>query len=204
MFFYAIFAVLPLAPKPVRPMLVGLILAGLVASGFILKPDDPIAKFYTDALLVEFAAGACLGKLFGMSLENNTVRTQVVGALVLMVALLLGALLFPRLVFAALAVFLVTLFLILERKSAMPKIPLGLSLGNASYSIYLFQEFGFVLTFAVLALIPMAALPAKIAAFGSAAAATVIAIALGWLVYKVIELPLTRFFKNRSKAQPTA
>ena len=123
----------------------------MVASGLALKPDHPIAKFYTDALLVEFAAGVFLGKLYGMSLQNTSVRTQIGGTLILIVMLLLGALLFPRLVFAALAVFFVSLFLTLERKGAILKIPLGLSLGNASYSIYLFQEFGFLLTYAALA-----------------------------------------------------
>jgi exopolysaccharide production protein ExoZ len=204
MFFYVIFAVLLLAPKHSQPILVGVILAGLVASGFVLKPDHPIAKFYTDALLVEFAAGVFLGKLFGMNLQNTSVRTQIGGILVLIVALLLGALLFPRLFFAALAVFFLSLFLNLERKGAMPKIPLGLALGNASYSIYLFQEFGFLLTYAVLAYVPKEAISAKAVAFGSGAVAIVVAVILGWLVYKLIELPLIRFFKSRSKAQPAS
>lgn len=202
MFFYVIFAGLLLATKHSRPFFIGVILGGLVALGLAMKPDHPIARFYTDALLVDFAAGVFLGKLYGMSLQNTSVRTQIAGTLILIVVLLLGALLFPKLVFAALAVFLMSLFLTLERKGAMLKIPLGHSLGNASYSIYLFQEFGFLLTYAVLAYVPKDTFSARLTALGSNALATVVAIALGWLVYKMIELPLVRFFKSRSGAQP--
>ena len=202
MFFYVVFAGLLFAPKQFRPLLVGVILAGLVASGFVLKPDHPIAKFYTDALLVEFAAGVFLGKLFGMSLRTSSIRTQIAGSLLIIGLLLLGALLFPRLAFAALAVFFLSLFLILERKGVMPKIPLGLALGNASYSIYIFQEFGFLLTYAVLAHVPKETFSAKVTALGTGAVATAVAITLGWLVYKMVELPLIRFFKRRSKARP--
>ncbi|OYU77534.1 MAG: acyltransferase [Alphaproteobacteria bacterium PA3] len=202
MFFYVIFAGILLAPKQFRPFLVGAILASLVASGFFLKPDHPILKFYTDPLLIEFAAGVFLGKLFGMSLQTTSFRTQIVGTILLIAVLLLGALLFPRLVFAALAVFFLSLFLILERKGAIPKIPLGLALGNASYSIYLFQEFGFLLTYAVLAYVPKETFSAKVTALGTGAVATAVAIALGWLVYKMVELPLIGFFKSSSKARP--
>lgn len=63
MFFYAMFALSLFAPKPLAWLLSALV--ALVGVGWLLGPfESPISKTYTSPLLLEFAAGACIGRLW--------------------------------------------------------------------------------------------------------------------------------------------
>jgi exopolysaccharide production protein ExoZ len=64
MFFYAVFALLLLAPRQSQPIAVTGILAALVLAGLSFEPSGAAARFYTDPIILEFAAGMWLGVLW--------------------------------------------------------------------------------------------------------------------------------------------
>jgi exopolysaccharide production protein ExoZ len=62
MFFYALFALsLMIRSVGLRTGLMVVVLALLVAAGLLIEPASPIARFYTDPILLEFLFGMLLG-----------------------------------------------------------------------------------------------------------------------------------------------
>ncbi|WP_066719279.1 acyltransferase family protein [Sphingomonas pituitosa] len=195
MFFYAVFALTLLMPRG-RLILLTTLFALLVLIGALLRPTGAMETVYTDPLLLEFAAGAILGWLFGARMNRAAVPLQALVALA--VALALAALSFwsPRLAFGAGAVALIAIGLFVERAGHMPRIAWLKRIGDASFAIYLFQQFAFVGTskalnalFAVL--LHRAAPQLLIQLLGIAAA-----IVLGVLLFTYLERPMTKAVKR--------
>ena len=191
MFFYALFALsLYLAPA-MRLPLMAVVFVVLVLLGRLLQPEGAILKTLTDPILLNFLAGMALGKLFGASLRAQPMRDVTVAAIALVVGLAVLSLVFDRMVFATLATLIVAAGLFLERGGMVPSIPWLKILGDASFSIYLFQNFAFEavnLLFHRLGLDHLQLVRKGVSIFA--------AIGLGYLVYRLVEGPVTGFARR--------
>jgi exopolysaccharide production protein ExoZ len=157
MFFYAIFALLLMVVNTLRiHLMVGAMLV-LVAVGLMTHPQGAVPRVYTDPVLLEFAAGMIVGRIW----------------------------------------------LRMKHKRGDIGHPLLMTLGDASYSIYLTHSF----TLAALRVlwahfIPNPTLASSI---GWMAVALVASALAGWICFRLIERPMTRGLKrwhplSRSKA----
>ncbi len=141
MFFYLVFGLCLLIPAQRwrLTVLVGALLL-LVATGSAARPSGAVAEIYTNPLLLEFAAGAVLARVAARLQDASpAIGWSLIGGAVcwLLVAYTREAL--PSLIVAHAvpAVATVVGALILEPRARRRPSPLGLFLGDASYSLYL-------------------------------------------------------------------
>lgn len=121
----------------------------LVLAGGVLRPQDVVAAFYTDPILVEFAAGMGLGlawpHLKHTALWPGAHAAALAIALFALAALIAAPLMAPRapqlIATGAPAVVLVGAALVLERSGWALGGGVVMMLGDASYSIYLSHPF---------------------------------------------------------------
>jgi len=156
MFFYAIFAAL-LFVSQWRLTGLSIVLIGLVCYGAEVQPTGAIQRTYTDPLLLEFLAGAWVGKLFGADLRQCRPGIQIVGSGVIAIMLIMASPLSATLAYGGYSVLIVAGGLLLERGGRLPRLPWLKSLGDASFAIYLFQEFAYltVLSIGLLPFLPI-------------------------------------------------
>lgn len=188
MFFYAIFAV-SLAFSS-RLAVVGGTLVTLVLVGFVLGPfDNPIAQTYTHAILLEFAAGALICHLW----MNGRLRLGLVSSVV---AIVVGAALlvqrrteFLEGNFTTLAGAVLVVMGSLHERFMGWHSRLLLTLGDASYSIYLTHIFTLgALRGPWIKVVPLSNTLVSATAF--MVVALVASALVGWLAFRCIEKPL--------------
>ena len=182
MLFYAIFALLLFLPR-YRVLVLTCIIGGLVAAGKLFHPTGAVAIAWTDPILLDFVAGAWLGVAWVRPEHRRLI------VLLLLVALLLWI---PRLVWpgmrggiegAGATLILMAVLFFEGRGTGIPEWrPLRL-LGDASYSIYLWQIFPLQFCAVVAARLH---LPAAV----TAAAGFALAMGGGILAYLLLERPL--------------
>ena len=154
MFFYFLFGLCLLIPHRLARLLVLVgSLALLVAVGRLTEVQGPIARTYTNPILLEFAAGATLAWLAPRLHDARPVLGWMLlsGAVVWLVLIysknaapnLIGAHAFPAIAMVAGA-------LVLEPIARCRANMTGLFLGDASYSIYLAHPFGLRIWYLVL------------------------------------------------------
>jgi exopolysaccharide production protein ExoZ len=185
MFFYALFALSLAAPRRFR-------LAGLVATlgllaiiGRLFGPfANPLASVYTSSLLLEFAGGMILGRLWLRHAQRNGLPLSLLAIAIGFCCL--GSV-SSRFVVAG-GAFLVVAGCLHPKISALQNRPL-LELGNASYAIYLVHDF----VLAALAWVWLQVSPSITwtSSVCFMAAAPVLCAAAGWLCYRFIERPVT-------------
>ena len=147
-------------------------------------------------MLLEFAAGAILGRVFGVRIDRAPASRQAIAATGLALGLAGLGFFLPRLAFGAGAVMLLAGGLLLERGGYMPRLPWLKHLGDASFAIYLFQEFAFRATSKGLNLLSGICLhhPAPLLLIKISGA--IAAIGLGSLIFTRLERPMTRAVKR--------
>ena len=195
MFFYLVFAAGLLAPARLRPWLVTAALAGLVAIRPLLDAANPLVATYTDPILLEFAAGVWLGKLWsdgrlpGRLLAWSLIGLSLAGFAAVAVAgidVAAGRALFWGLPALALVAGAVSL----ERRGPVRDWPPLRALGDASYSVYLIH--GLAISAAVRAL-GLVGVEAPAAIF---ATAIVVGLAAGLIAYQLVEKPMMKLFRT--------
>ncbi len=192
MFFYAVFALCLWLPARLRLPVLAAVLAGLVALGVAsVVTAGPAAETYTDPICLEFLGGAVAAWVAarwqparataGVILVAAfavfvlvTVNEQSLGV----VSWLTMAVAVPTIVFGAVA---------LERAGGVPRWPRLRVLGEASYSIYLFQTFGFALASRFAFHWPVVARAPVYCAF---------AVAAGLLAWLWLEMPIQRALRR--------
>lgn len=191
-FFYLVFALaLLLPPKRQLLWLVGTLLL-LVLAGRLASPGNPMLRFYTDPLILEFAAGAWLGRLW----LRGVVPGPGVGALMISAAILgFGIIELGRMEFNAwncgpLAVILVAGMLALETGKKLPDMPMVAYLGDASYSTYLWHTLA-------LAVVTKVGFHFNLPPLAVAAAGIVAGILVGVIAYELVERPIQGLVKRR-------
>lgn len=192
MFFYVAFACALLIEPRVRLLCLTVVFILLIALGTLFAHGNAISTTYTSPLLAEFISGAWLGRIYGLRLNNQRFWPALSYCFSILSLLAAMSLMFPSLIFGCGAVFLVSAGLALERLERLPKIPLLKFLGDASFAIYLFQQFAFLavdvsrpwLDRSIGALVHGHA-PSRLLSI-------IAALALGPLVFVTVERPLTR------------
>jgi exopolysaccharide production protein ExoZ len=204
MFFYGIFSFALLFRKS-RTALVCLILTILFVIGMFLSPSSALMKTYTSPLLLEFAAGAVLGEIFGLQLDRFSPQYQLIYGLLVAVVLALFGVGSPSLVFGSASVVIITVGLLIERRGLMPNIRGLRVLGSASFAIYLYQEFAFGAVGAVLKLSGVVRTDHGISEALIKAIYLMTAIGTGLLILKFVERPMTaaaRSMRHRGICEP--
>jgi exopolysaccharide production protein ExoZ len=133
MFFYAIFAI-GLATRRLIPVLVGVMIP-LVIAGWLFPSHNALWTIYTGPLLLEFLGGVLLAVAFERGKLMSTGWMLPVGAIALLASVVIPL---PHLIIVSVpAAMIVCGAVALERRGLVPTWPRLLTLGNASYSIYL-------------------------------------------------------------------
>lgn len=195
--FYALFAASLLLPARIR--VPGLIVAlSLAAFSGLLVPAGTILAFYTDPIILEFAAGLLLASVWQRGLAiSRTSALCLVGIGFLLLHLGSHSDL-PRIVWAGIpALLIVTGAVHADTGKDRQPMRLPMLLGDASYSIYLSH----VIALPVLAKVWIAA------GYGAAGAEAPIFLALALVFsalvgagfYGAVERPLTRAFAARRR-----
>lgn len=190
MFFYALFALCLLVPQRGRLRLLCVIFTMLALAGMAFKPVSPALHTYTDPICLEFLAGVLVARF----------RWRVASPRVALHLAVWGAIIFclsdsfeRELGFASPVILAVTTstlivgLLSLEGQGRMARRPVLLLLGEASFSIYLFQSLGSVLV-SLLAADAHPLVGALVYSLG--------ATATGVLIHLLVEKPLTRVLKG--------
>ncbi|MBA3837194.1 MAG: acyltransferase [Sphingomonas sp.] len=198
MFFYAIFAVaLALGgnnSKRIAGIACGALIA-LVALGAVFRPENAIAGFYTDPILIEFGSGMLLAVLH-KHLRNVGIATASVALVAAAAALAMKQYFVPDLHRVigwggGPAGLIVAVALVFEARGMVARWGAVQLLGAASYALYLIHPLvlaaGTRLT-AGLASPSLAALVTSAILVGVIVAAVV--------VHKLIEVPITRFLRR--------
>lgn len=195
MFFYLLFAAALFLPRALIIPAISALFAAISVTGLVVPFRDPVLIFFADSIILEFAAGMLIGRLYlegRLALPAWAALSAIAVGLVWMVALTPWEIPETRLlVWGVPAVLTVVGCLSLELRDAIRKYGLLTLLGDASYSIYLTH----ILTLGVvrtawnrLGLVEQDAAAAWI----FMAAAIAISAAAGIAAYFLVEAPIQR------------
>jgi len=186
MFFYVVFASTLVLPTYCRLPALTIIFVALTAIGFFYDFQNPVLATYLSPRLMEFLSGALLGRIFGFDLKNRRFREAILYSSLISGCLLILGIAFPELGPGAAAGLLVSTFLVLDRCNLVPRLLPLKALGDASYSIYLVQEFAYL---ALISVAPHLGLGEGGKFYGLVC---VVAIVSGLAAHRWLEVPLTR------------
>ena len=191
MFFYAIFAACLPLPARLRLAAVAATFLLLVTLGFLVESDNALFVTYTRPIILEFVAGMLIARL--RISRGHLPHAGLVLALGVILFLLpiLGTPVAPRCLYLGIPSVMIVLGAVF-----LPQVKsrIGDYFGAASYSIYLGQVFALpAANMVVKNLMPGAGYDLKVLAMAA------ISVALGCLLYSVIERPMTRWLRGRSR-----
>ena len=196
MYFYAVFSLILLAPQSLRVWALAACFIALVALGGVVPPQGAIFETYTNPLLLEFLAGAVLGRVYGLTLRNVSLLRALVLSALLAAGLFACSYFQGRLAWTGLAVLLVAAALTSERLGWVPNISWLKFLGAASFSIYIFQQLFFNLSGKLFAdLTQLSGINFRYLWFWRPMDVA-IAAGGGALIYMFIEKPIGRYLKS--------
>jgi exopolysaccharide production protein ExoZ len=139
MFFYGLFAACLMAPQRIRCAVVCLLMISLVLCGEIARPQNVIARAWTDPILLEFMAGVVIAQTQRFLPASRAASLGFLGCAVAVWLLLNG--IAPdahRVLLLGLpASLLLISALVLERSGPVAYSPLARRLGDSSYALYL-------------------------------------------------------------------
>jgi exopolysaccharide production protein ExoZ len=193
--FYLLFAASLMLPLARRPMVLTLALAGITFCGFLYPPAYIMLA---NPLLLEFAAGLWLARFMeeGFRPGRHTGWALFVGGLASFVVMHLIGMewdLWRPLFWGLPAFLLVAGLTAVEQDGGLPTSRLLKTLGDASYSIYLCHP----LTVGAVAVTMGAWNPLPFIPI-----AFVIGTAVGWLVWRLVEVPTLAFLRRPARASP--
>lgn len=188
MLFYVLFALALALPKPQRLVAVSAVLAALAAFGLVVDPQNAVLKGFTNNILVEFAMGMGLGRLYELGRAPKSALAGA-GLIAAGVALVSIHRLLPEarfIYFGVPALLIMAGALAFEERLkgrfwTAPKF-----LGDASYSIYLVHLMAMAVSTRIVSDAFAGAFPAAALLFEVA-----FAVAAGCAAYLLVEKPLT-------------
>ncbi len=200
-FFYVAFALCALLAATQRVVVLSVVFAALVVIGVLFTPQDPALSFYANQAVLGFVVGAWIGWL---KLRGGIERLAgaVVPVLLLAGLAALGwAFIIYRepeeslISFACLVLFSAALMVAgLRYEKQLPRIAFLEALGDASYAIYLTHMFVIGLMVAIAGRV----LPdVPVTYLGLVAVTAVLALAVGRVVHKTIEMPMLRMLRGK-------
>lgn len=197
MAFYAIFGALLLLPRNGRLPALVLTAALTGFAGLYAPRDNPWAVFYSDTIIFEFAAGACLGRVYMETRAGGRLLpalTLAVGAALLVTVPTLGLELPRALAYGPAAIMVVAGAAWLERAGGLGASKPLKFLGDASYSIYLAHPIALAAFAKLGGGLALAGLGAKVGFYLALVGAAVVC---GVALYLALERPMLRALKPR-------
>lgn len=197
MAFYALFAVALLPPRKWRIVIVAAPLLILPFLGLLLAPTHPISVTYTSPIILEFLGGVLLGVFFA---QYRVPNKQACHSMIAFGALgFLASCLLPDeegswlriIVWGIPAVALIAGAIGLERLNALPNFNILLTLGDASYSLYLTHALSVRAVNRAMKLIFSSSHHEILLVIAS----VIGAIGIALIIYRTIENPIRRFLK---------
>jgi exopolysaccharide production protein ExoZ len=202
MFFYVVFAIAMLVDYSKRVLLsFGCLIILVLIGAFYGSALPTVGQFYVDDIMLEFAAGMLLCRLYRMGRINplNFIKTAPIVLGVFALAIYLAPLLltYRSIKFGIPAMVIVTGMLAFER--FLPKLKALLFIGDASYSIYLAHLMGIAL---LRYLYPRLGIPTEglLSALSFIAISLTIACLAGFASYLWIELPIVKLCRSLQKS----
>ncbi len=198
MMFYLLFAFGMMLPgRALGLAATGATIAGAVALGAWLQPHQPVAAFYLQPLVLEFAGGMALGALLPKLAVTPAWRWPAAGAgLAALVVMLADAWIAPghdrALIFGVPAVAVVACAVIAERAGLRAGLGWVQLLGAASYAVYLTHFFCTQLVQKLADWLH----PGPALALAGFPLAFLLVAAAGVLVHRRVELPLTELARR--------
>ena len=199
MFFYLIFALGLATPGVSGAGFSMFAIISLVAMGRLLDLQSPLARFYTDPIMLEFCLGMALAGLHAHipAKVPGSVRYLFLGVATLALALVILVPVFWRDVGRAYlsgsaAFALVGVAVALDRWRMQVHSKLFMALGASSYSLYLTHIFVTELLVKIFGKLQPNVPGALLGVF----VGVVMSCWLGLLVYRSLEAPFNRFFRN--------
>jgi exopolysaccharide production protein ExoZ len=188
--FYLIFAVSLVAPERWRMAVLAICLVGVSAAGFVWPPAYPLGA---NPLMLQFLAGAVLGRLArARALPESGAGWLMLGmglaAFAIMAATGFVDELWRPLIWGGPAILIVAGAVAIEARGRAPRLPAMKTLGDASYSIYLWH----LPAVALVAHILGTGRPWLLVAVGLAASIGAGLASRAWL-----EVPLTALLRGR-------
>lgn len=190
MSFYALFALtLLLRGETLRIMVLSAVLIGAALVGLVAAPESAAGRFYTDQIILEFAAGCWLGFLWKNHRESFRYGAGLiaVGVVGFASSWLMNATDDRALFYGLPAVLVVAGVLALEKQKPIVGVSFPLLLGDASYSIYIWHALAISVTSKLGSVL---GLPVFVTISLNIAGGTII----GLFAYFVVERPLRRLF----------
>jgi len=197
MFFYVIFAIGLVMRRPL-PVVVG-VMVTLVIVGAVFRSHDAIWATYSKPLLIEFVGGVLIARLTLRELPARWAVLLPIGGL----AIAASAFVSIHRLFAwgVPGMMMVLGAIILEEHGRLPRWRWLSHLGDASYSIYLFQFFAIG---PILTLITTLHLPGMVAFSLAMILGTAGSIGLGLVANQLLERPLLRWLSRHRQNKPVA
>ena len=209
MFFYFVFSILMfIRNSQYRLIFLVFFLFSLVASGLIF-PFDDYFKYYSSPVILDFAFGAAFGAFFS-GLRNDSILVGprgswllIVLGVVIIISTSSGFSLYNNnilrpLTWGVAGMLLVSGCVFLERNGYVAKHWFLLSLGNASYSIYLVHNLMIQISMKTVAMTGLSGLAFLLFTAFFALALTTI---FGLASYRFIEAPINQAYRKRNKAR---
>jgi exopolysaccharide production protein ExoZ len=205
MFFYVVFCTTLFVRQTLRLLSLTMILVPLIALGFMVHFNNPIWLTYTSPRLADFLGGAWLGQIFYVNMHTSSnLKLAKLSSMVVLLLAMLG--IFYRFSFvAALSVSVLATLLLIERADKMPRWTWIKFIGDASFSIYLFQQFAFDVVDLLARRFDAEFGTHVLAHIPQRCVSALAALGLGCVLYITIEKPLTRFVRKaviRRQAAP--
>ena len=187
MFFYAVFAVVLLLPQRLRVVTLAFVFLGLVVCNAVFRSANPIMATYTDPIILEFLIGIAIGTILGADLRRRSLRSSMLMCAALLLATFIVGHLLSALSFAWIAAVLVVGALLLERLDRLPFSAALKAVGDASFSIYLFQQFAFDGAFVLLTGVALITKLPLATGHMTRPAAVLAAVLVGLVAYRFVE-----------------
>ncbi len=191
MFFYFLVACALIVSRESMPILLSMVLISLSIIGLTTKPHNAVLATFTSPILLEFLSGIWIGSLLTKKWILAPGAGVVLIALALVIFLASNFIItldqYRFLVWGVPSIMLVCGALSLEVAGLVPVLKPAVTLGNSSYSIYLFHPFLQKTTLRLLNVLPP---------FVSLVGVLIANVILGITIYSVVEKRLSRLGKK--------
>ena len=198
MFFYTLFGLALVLSARYRSLLMVGAMMSLLAVPQFVQLESPIWMTYTSTLLLEFAFGIVVGEVFLMSKASITGAVACLFVPIAAAALIYrldGGAVCRALLYGSISASLLSFVLYLEQSGARFSNKLVLSIGDASYSIYLLH---FMIVASLRSMRVQLGLNSTelVVDLMVVAAALALAIVVGLLSFALFERPVTAWLKS--------
>jgi len=201
-FYYIIFACALIFTKTYKIQLISIMISLLAIVGLLINPENVYFKFMTNAVLLEFVLGMIAFHIIKHKLCPKIIAYVgiIISTLILvyenkygLIDTPLGSVIYAGMPFFMIFIGAVTLedYFIRNKSIFFKSIE---ELGNSSYSLYLIHPFVLSLGSIIAKHLGITKIP-----FLFTAGLLIASIIIGWISYKLIELPLNKLIKNRIK-----